>query len=51
MQWLDEEELQAFLSDECPHTPEDVAKAYRKIYKKEKTKQAIMGKRYKGPDS
>ena len=48
MQWLDPEELQLFLSDECPHTPEEFELKYKRIFKKEKLKQAIMGKRYNG---
>ena len=46
MGWLDPEEKELFLSDECPHTPEEYQKQWKKRFKREKRKQAIMGDKY-----
>jgi len=44
--WLTPEEDAVFMSDECPHTPEEFHLIWKKQHKREKKKQAIMGDKY-----
>lgn len=37
--WLDPEELELFMSDECPHTPEEYTTIYAMKYKKMERKK------------
>lgn len=45
--WLTPEEDEMFMSDECPHTPEEFNIIWKKKYKREKKKQKILGDRYR----
>lgn len=45
--WLTPEEDELFMSDECPHTPEEFHIIWKKRYKREKRKQKIRGDKYR----